>query len=229
MNTLLRNPLQGHSALLITAALTATSLGMPAMANSPYETAVSCAGGLQFMSTLLPPGSEPAQDAAKRMDAWTKEAERLSRKGLSATRNDLQSAASEAQTVMMSGDQAKIAQFMAPLNDACSVLPKTELVLEKEANPFGLKTVTTLNNFNAAVMCAGHYKLNMKINDEPVDEVRHDGYRAYAKRLFPQIEEEALDSQIDDAAVDYMRELAGMTEDGLNILSLCSKSYENIQ
>lgn len=220
---------------LLLSSLLVTALPLNAAAKSDYDTAVSCAGGLGFMATMLPAGSDPAKEAAEREAAWTAEAQRVSRKNQSSTQADIHSATDETKAVMMSGDQAKIAAFMGPLNDACAELPKTEAEIAADNNPFDLKEAGDFNNFNAAIMCAGRYQLGAQYdepegtNEKADAAIRYDRFRDYAKSIFPRMEDDKLDLEIRKAAAEWIVEISGMTDKSMSVIAICERGYDNLK
>lgn len=205
-----------------------TALPMSAAANDGYETAVACTGGLQFMATMLPAGSDPAKEAEARGFAWETEALRLSKKGKSQAQADISSASDKTKTIMMSGDQAAIAEYFGPLNETCADLPNPEPEKSPTPNPFGLKEPNDLKNYNAAIMCAGKHHVGAMQEDS--DELmRFTRFRSYALEIFPRVSEDKLDLEIRKALAEWIGEIAGMTDNAMSVITICKRGYDNLK
>jgi len=209
---------------VIAAVLSITAIPVSASANDSYDTAIACAGGLDYLSTMLPPGTEPATDARTRSDAWKTEAQRLSRKGDSSVMADIRSSSNETSAIMMGGDQTKVAAHFGELNDTCAQLPEEEPAAPVVANPFGLTNPTTQKTYETAVACAGRYHIDASNGDDNAKKY-FNRFLAVAEETRPELPPKTLKSNVQKATTEWMMMALNMDPDGPGVTAMCKDAY----
>lgn len=213
--------------VILVATLGFMAIPATASASDDYDTAIACAGSLNFLVTVLPAGSEPAQDASSRSAIWQKHAKNLTRKSDFDVKSDLQASSEKTKTLMMGGDQAAAAAYLGPLNEICATLPVDKPATPVVANPFELEVVTMRKNYDHAVVCAG-MQVYSSMGD-PIAQEKLAKFERLAKQSRPDLNVEAIQHDINKANEEWMVIIFGNDVlKGAPLIGMCDKAYTNL-